>query len=83
MEVADGCTGFPDVIGKISIRHCCDVHDNVLILTRDWGVFDKANVEFAHCVWDSGLWWCVLPALFAVSTAGALLFVFGKKDDTA
>lgn len=45
----------------------------------DWSAFDPANVAFAHCVWDAGLWWFVLPALFIVSTAGALLFRFGPK----
>lgn len=75
----DGCTGIPDVIFGTSIRHCCDAHDKALGSTTDWSAFDPANVAFAHCVWDAGLWWFVLPALFAVSTAGVLLFRFGPK----
>lgn len=75
----DGCTGIPDVIFGTSIRHCCDAHDQALGSTMDWLAFDPANVAFAHCVWDTGLWWFVLPALFVVPTVGALFFRFGPK----
>lgn len=75
----DGCTGIPDIIAGVSIRHCCDIHDSTLAETTDWSVFDPANVAFAHCVWDAGLWWLAVPALFVVSTIGALFFLFGPK----
>lgn len=75
----DGCTGMLDVIFGTSIQHCCDAHDHALGATMDWSAFDPANVAFAHCVWDAGLWWFVLPALFVVSTAGALFFRLGPK----
>lgn len=80
-QMADGCTGFPDIVFGISIKHCCDTHDIVLGKTLNWANFDRANVDFAHCIWDTGLWWCVLPCLFAVSTFGTLLFIFGKKEN--
>lgn len=79
LEPMDGCTGIPDVITGISIRHCCDAHDAALMSGFDMSVFDKANVAFAHCVWDAGLWWFTLPALFVVSTIGILLYFFGPK----
>ncbi|WEJ33857.1 hypothetical protein [Devosia sp. SD17-2] len=70
---------MPDVIAGISIRHCCDKHDPALFVSFDMGVFDKANVAFAHCLWDAGLWWFALPALFAVSTVELLLYWLGPK----
>ncbi|MCW5722854.1 MAG: hypothetical protein KIS86_17110 [Devosia sp.] len=79
ISALDGCTGVPDVIAGISIRHCCDAHDEALFDSFDMSVFDQANVAFAHCVWDAGLWWLALPALFVVSTAGWLLYRFGPK----
>lgn len=75
----DGCTGIPDQIAGISIRHCCDAHDLALFDSFDMGVFDRANVAFARCVWEAGLWWFALPALFVVSTAGILLYWLGPK----
>lgn len=75
----DGCTGIPDMIAGISIRHCCDAHDLALMDSFDMDVFDQANVAFAHCVWDAGLWWFALPALFVVSTVGIALYWFGPK----
>ena len=79
MTLDDGCTGIPDVITGISIRHCCEIHDSTLGSTTDWPMFDPANVAFAHCVWDAGLWWFAVPALFAVSTIGVVLFFLGPK----
>lgn len=70
----DGGTGIPDVIFGTPIRHCRDAHDQDLGSRIDWLAFDPANVAFAHCVWDTGLWWFVLPALFVVSSVGALFF---------
>lgn len=79
LEAMDGCTGIPDVIAGISIRHCCDAHDEALFDGFAMDAFDQGNVAFAHCVWDAGLWWFALPALFVVSTAGLLLYWFGPK----
>ena len=64
LTAMDGCTGIPDIIAGISIRHCCDIHDVTLFDTTDWSIFDQANVAFAHCVWDAGLWWLALPFVF-------------------
>lgn len=79
LELDDGCTGIPEVISGIDITHCCSEHDRQLMDTFDMSVFDTANIAFAHCVWDAGLWWLALPALFVVSTVGLLLYWFGPK----
>lgn len=79
----DGCTGIPDVIAGVDLTACCSAHDIALMDSFEMGVFDKANVAFAHCVWDAGLWWFALPALFVVSTAGLLLYWFGPKKPKA
>lgn len=82
-EMMDGCTGIPDVIVGISIRHCCDAHDMALIDNLDMSIFDQSNIAFAHCVWDAGLWWLTLPAFFVVSTLGVGLYLFGPKKSKA
>lgn len=76
----DGCTGIPEIIFGIDITHCCTIHDATLMATRDWVVFDAANLVFAHCLADAGLWWLAPVALLAVATIGRTLFRFGPKN---
>lgn len=79
LEPMDGCTGIPDVIAGISIRHCCDAHDEALVSTYDLHEFSRANTELAHCIQDAGLWWLGFPALVAVTFAGIWLLYLGPK----
>lgn len=73
-EVSDhinGCDSFPDGIGSLSWRACCDAHDVAYTMGGDWLARVVADGALGWCVATSS-WW-TLP-VGATMAAGVLVF---------
>jgi len=81
-SIIDGCTAW--VLSQWLNSHaaantCCNLHDETLSVTHDWGVFWQANAAFRDCLsqWNGivGL----VAWILVCSPIGMWLFAFGKK----
>lgn len=75
----DGCTLFVDEWRGISIRPCCDAHDEAFYFGIGLWDFIVANYQLAVCFFEAGVWELVIPAFIATCTIGVVFYCLGTK----
>lgn len=66
MNEGDGCTLWPDAVGDLDWRHCCEIHDAAYL-----GMADKwiADLSLMDCVAQSGA-----PLMGLIMFVGVTIF---------
>ena len=82
VPVNDGCTMWFDVWRGISLRHCCDVHDQAYASSTSLLVWVRSNLELVQCGIAAGAWdWALLAGIGVSSPIALILFIRGKKQN--